>query len=404
MSDENKLLKNTTGLMLAEHLEKIAAAQIAQAEQGAAEITPAAFQKLVRAGVAKWLYPVGTILIISWTDKRNNTVYEVPHIVAHHGTAVLESGEEVPSCTLVWKYLPPYGVAFSESQALYYSESGEPADTYYFNIPTTWSKAVAGKYNFTLTQAVPAGGQIVGPRLIADTDPANWVVKTYASPTSTTPIEIVPVVAGEAGTSLGDLIPAGTEILNSIQRVGYGSNRWSHSAMRQWLNSAAGIGGWWTPQSNYDRPPEQLANVPGFLSGYGDDFLEILSPSKVTTALNTVSDSSIGQYEDTYDKVFLPSLEEVFANTQLAGVEGTAWELYKRLVGRTTPAPWYSPNFFDAYKMRGIENRTGSTQNVRLRSAGRGSAYYTWYMYSTGYISYNSAYNANRGLPALEIK
>ena len=404
MADDHKLLKNETGLIIAEHLEKIAAAEIAQAEQGAAEISYEAFQKLVRSGVAKWLYPVGTVLVIPWTDKTNNTVYQVPHIVAHHGTAMLASGEEVPSCTLVWKYLPPYGVQFSESQALYYSEQGEPADDYWFNIPTTWSKAVAGDYHFTLTQPVPAGGQIVGPRLIADTESANWTVKTYASPSSTTPIETVPVVAGQAGTSLGQLIPAGTETLNSIHRVGYGSNRYKDSAIRQWLNSAAGVGEWWTPQSNYDRPPEQLATKPGFLSGYADDFLAILSPSRVVTALNTVSDASIGQYEETYDKVFLPSLEEIFATTQLAGVEGEAWELYKRLVGRTTPAPWYSPNFFDAYKMRGIENPTGGTQYGRLRSANRGYADNTWYLGTTGYVFSYYAYGAHRGLPALEIK
>lgn len=404
MSEANKLFKNTTGLLIAESLDKIASAELANAVKNAAEIEPGEFQKLVRAGVAQWLFPVGTILVIKWTDKRNNNVYQVPHIVAHYGTATLEDGEEVPSCILVWKYLPPYGVQFSESQAMYYSESGEPADTYYFNIPTTWSKAAAGKYHFTLTQAIPAGGQIAGPRLIADTEPANWVVKTYASPTSTTPIETVPVVAGEEGTPLGDLVPAGSATLNSIHRVGYGSNRYAHAAIRQWLNSEAGIGAWWTPQSNYDRPPEQLATCPGFLSGYEEDFLAILSPSKVTTALNTVSDSGIGQYEDTYDKVFLPSLEEIFATTQLANVEGEVWELYKRLVGRSTPAPWYSPNIFDAYKMRGIENPTGGTQYVRLRSAFRGGAYSAWCMYSAGYLNGGSACSALRGLPALEIK
>ena len=403
MSEENKLFKNTTGLKIEEQLEKIASAQMAAAVQNAAELEPEQFQKLVRSGVAKWLYPVGTVLVIKWTDKRNNTAYQVPHIVAHHGYATLASGEVVPSCILVWKYLPPYGVQFSESQAMYYSESGEPADTYYFNIPTTWGQAVAGKYNFTLTQPIPAGGQIVGPRLIADTAPANWVVKTYASPTSTTPIETVPVVAGESGTPLGDLQPAGSLTLNSIHRVGYGSNRYSHSAIRQWLNSAAGIGAWWNPADNYDRPPEQLATCPGFLSGYEDDFLAILSPSKVTTALNTVSDSGIGTYEDTYDKVFLPSLEEIFCTPQLASTEGVAWELYKRLVGQTTPASTY-PTIYDAYKMRGIEAPTGGTQGVRLRSASRGYASHTWCMSSSGYVSNYYAYYAHRGLPALEIK
>ncbi len=403
MSEENKLFKNITGLLIEEQLEKIASAQIASAVQNAAELDPEQFQKLVRTGVAKWLYPVGTILVIKWTDKRNNTVYQVPHIVAHHGHSTLASGEVVPSCTLIWKYCTPYDIQFSNYQAMYYSEDGEPADTYYFNIPTTWGTAVAGKYNFTLTQPIPAGGQICGPQNMPDVAVSNWTVSTYASPTSTTPIETVPIVAGEAGTPLGDLQPAGSPTLNSIHRVAYGSNRYSHSAHRQWLNSAAGIGEWWTPQDNYDRPPAQLASAPGFLSGYDDDFLAILSPSKVTTALNTVSDTSIGQYEDTYDKVFLPSLEEIFCTPQLASTEGEAWELYKRLVGQTVPAG-YHPNVYDAYKNRAIDAPTGGTQFVRLRSAYRGNAGSAWCMASGGTVNSSTARNSYRSLPALEIK
>ena len=404
MSEDNKLFKNTTGLKIVESLDRIAAAELAQAVQNAADVEPEEFQKLVRAGIAEWLYPVGTVIVLKWTDKsNNNTVYQVPHIVAHYGHATLADGEVVPSCTLVWKYLPPYGVQFSHEQAMYYSENGEPADTYYFNIPTTWSQAVAGKYHFTLTQPVPAGGQIVGPRLLADNNPSTWTVSTYASPSSNTPIETVAVEAGEAGTSLGDLTPAGSGALNSIQRIGYGSNRYSHSAIRQWLNSDAAANAWWNPQDNYDRPPDQLATKPGFLSGYEDDFLAILSPSKVVTALNTVSDSGIGTYESTYDKVFLPSLQEIYCTPQLADTEGEAWEYYKRLIGQTTPAS-YHPSVYDAYKMRGIEAPTGGTQHVRLRSAGRGYASGTWHMNTGGYVYSNGAYNAHRALPALEIK
>lgn len=403
MSENNKLFKDTTGQQILQSIDKIAAAELAAAVQNAAEIEPEEFQKLVRAGIAQWLYPVGTIIVLKWTDKsNNNTQYQVPHIVAHYGHATLASGEVVPSCILVWKYLPPYGVQFSQFQAMYYSENGEPADTYYFNIPTTWSAAAAGKYHFTLTEPVPAGGQIVGPKLLADSA-SGWKVSTYASPSSTTPIETVDVIAGQDGTNLGDLTPAGSSPLNSIHRIGYGSNRYSQSAIRQWLNSDAAAGLWWNPQNNYDRPPDQLASKPGFLSGYEDDFLAILSPSKVVTALNTVSDSGIGTYESTYDKVFLPSLEEIFCTPQLANTEGEAWELYKRLVGQTTPAG-YHPSVYDAYKMRGIEAPTGGTQYVRLRSANRGGAHNTWNMGTGGNGCSYYAYDALRGLPALEIK
>ena len=95
------------------------------------------------------------------------------------------------------------------------------------------------------------------------------------------------VTAGSAGTSLGTFTPAGDGSLNSLHRLSYGYNRWSQSAMRQWLNSDKSAGQWWTSQNKFDRVPEQHATKAGFMSGFEKEFLDCIQPIKVVTALNT---------------------------------------------------------------------------------------------------------------------
>jgi hypothetical protein len=143
-----------------------------------------------------------------------------------------------------------------------------------------------------------------------------------------------------------------------------------------------------------------LLTKQGFLSGFDDDFLAALTAVKVTTALNTVSDAAIGTTEDTYDKIFLPSLQQEYITLQLADVEGESWEYWKRASGLTSPAPW-STNL-SQYITHGIDNKI-LAQIVRLRSAYRGNSSNAWNVYSSGYVTnYNSIY-ANRCAPACVI-
>ena len=44
-----------------------------------------------------------------------------------------------------------YALQFDSDEAMYFCEEGLSAGTYHFSIPTTWSKAAAGSYQFTLT-------------------------------------------------------------------------------------------------------------------------------------------------------------------------------------------------------------------------------------------------------------
>lgn len=363
---------------------------------------------VVRAGQASKVFQVGDQIIVPWTDIATGQKYDVPLDIVAFGTSALQDGEELPSMTVQWHYATPFGVQFNQYQAFFYATEGLAAGTYYIEIGTTWGDkgyCVAGKkYQFTLTKPVPAGGQLAGFRGAPDQAPSTWKVYSYNSKTAVDAIETVSVTEGSSGTSLGVLKFGGDGKLNCLQRTAYGYNRWSQSAMRQWLNSDKGVGEWWTPQNDYDRCPDQLTAKAGFLTGFDADFLEVLRPTKVVTALNTITDAtssnSVDPLETTYDKIYLPALEQMSIEPQLAG-EGTTWDYWKRASSMTTKMKQYQT--YPQIRTFAIENHT-SPQYVRLRSANRGYSCDPWYVSSSGYVYGGSTANwALRCAPACDF-
>ena len=364
--------------------------------------TMAEIRKIVQNGHAQDVFNIGDQIVVPWTDITTGKTYNAVLNIVHFGNVTLKDGSEVPGMYVQWHYATPFGVSFDNYEAFYYAEQELPAGTYYITVGATWGDNCVkdATYHFTLTKPVPAGGQLSGFRGMPDQAAANWKVYSYESATAKDPIETVSVTAGAQGTSLGTLLPAGDGTLNSLHRTAYGYNRWSQSAIRQWLNSEAGIGEWWTPQNNFDRQPDQLASKAGFLSGFDEEFLSCIQPIKVTTALNTVTDAGDGDTEDTYDKVFLPSIEQMYIKPQLAGVEGEYFEYWKHASELTAPMEYYQT--YPQVRTYAIENHA-SAQYVRLRSAYRGYANNTWYIHSSGYVNYHYAVYAGRCAPACVI-
>ena len=182
--------------------------------------------------------------------------------------------------------------------------------------------------------------------------------------------------------------------VNAPQRVVYGYNRWSQSALRQRLNSIAAAGAWWTPQNEWDRPPAQAATLAGFLAGYAEDVRRHFKPIKVVTVANNAD----GNSEDiTYDRVFLASLEQMYCVPQFAAKEGEYWEYYKRLLGRTTPAPT-SQTY--ARLIKYALNAPTSAQSCFRRSATR---YGAWVVSTSGYVGATTSYSAIRCAPSVFI-
>lgn len=348
-------------------------------------------------------YGIGDQFVDTWTDKSNNTDYTYPLQLNHIGDVELHDGEILSNrpC-LQAHYAHPFGVQFSHQRAFLRCPSGLAAGTYYVTIESAWGSNVgAGDVVcFTTTVAVPEGGRVAGMYGAPDQAKSNWRIYTFSADGKTILETITPTFTA-SGTSLGTIkASVRNGDLNSMQETAYGWNRWSTSALRQYLNSAAGVGAWWTAQDDWDIRPDELTTKAGFLSGWPEDLVNALKEVKVVTYPNTVYDDTGGNTPDiTYDKVFLPSLEQMFINPQKAG-EGEYHEYWKRRSGRSTVMAQGST--YPQIITYAVENHA-SAQNVRLRSAGRGSANNTWLVYSSGLVSGNYASSSHRFSPLVVL-
>ena len=355
---------------------------------------------LSRNGYAQKIFNYGDQFVEKWTDTAASTEYEYPWRVNHFENVELENGEVVPGMFLQAHYAHPFGVQFSQNRAFLRCPNGLQAGTYNITLGATWGSKDAKKdttWQFTLTQDVPSGGCLNGFYQMPDVAASTWKVTSYAAD-RITKIETVPVSSGSEGTALGTMqMNTRNGDLNSMQETGYGWNRWKTSALRQYLNSDQPKGKWWTPQDDWDVAPDQLATKDGFLCGLPENMLRAIKTVKVVTYTNTVQDG--GETDITYDKVFIPSLEQMYYNPQIAG-EGNAHEYWKRRSGSKTKLPQYQA--LPRMITYAVENHT-SPQVVRLRSASRGNAYGAWYVISSGYAGYTGAAAAYRFAPLVVI-
>ena len=364
---------------------------------------------LVRAGHGKAVYGIGDKFIDTWTDKAssNKEYNDYTWRVDHHGSVELENGDVVPGMYLATQYTHPIAVTFCQYQAFYYAEEELAAGTYYVTLGYTWGSKDCVKgasFCFTLTKPVPKGGKLAGFRRIADDPCSSWDVRSY-DVDSKTVIETVKVEKGATGSCLINAWGPyydGTSNINGLQRTAYGYGRWSQSAIRQYLNSDAEKGKWWTPQNKFDLAPDNLDTTAGYLSGLPADLLAAIKPVKVVTYTNTCETADKAQEKDiTYDRVFLPSLEEMYAKPQApAGGEGVPHDYWRIISGSSQPVAQYGT--YPRYKQFALTSKT-SAQSVRLRSAGRGYACYAWIVYASGNVNGNDAGWANACAPLVVI-
>ena len=343
---------------------------IARAQTGVVEeMDYNGIKAVVAAGNAPAVFPTGTQLVNTYTDK-DGKAYDCPwDVVQPDDTAEGESGTTAPAMVLQMHYSTLYDLQFSAYQAFYVvPDGGLVAGTYNVNMGLDWGANVKNGtvYQFTLTKAAPAGARLTGFYNAPDVAPANWKVYVYKDQQKSELLETCSVTAGSAGTNLGTFLAKPNGNLNGLHPVGYGDNRWHKSAYRQYLNSDAAAGGWWTPQDEWDMKPDQADTVPGFLAGFSDDFKAALTRVKVVTYGNNVTDD--GSAVVTYDKIFLPSLQEIYCSPQVSG-EGTYWPYWKERTGAKTPqALWQT---YPLRITRDLAQRTVG-RLVRLRSAHRG--------------------------------
>lgn len=375
---------------------------IARAQTGVVEeMDYNGIKAVVAAGNAPAVFPIGTQLVNTYTSK-DGKAYDCPwDVVQPDGIAEGETGTTAPAMVLQMHYASLEDIQFSAYQAFYVvQESGLAAGTYNVKMGLDWGSNVKNgtTYQFTLTKNAPAGARLTGFYNAPDTAPANWKVYVYKDQNKSELLETCNVSAGSAGMNLGTFLAKPNGNLNGLHPVGYGDNRWWKSAYRQYLNSDKPAKEWWTPQDEWDMKPDQADTVPGFLAGFSDDFKLALTRVKVVTYGNIVTDD--GSAVVTYDKIFLPSLQEIYCSPQVSG-EGTGyWPYWKERTGAKTPqALWQT---YPLRIARDLAQRTVG-RLVRLRSATRGSGSIVFSVDSSGYVGNLGAVSAHRCVPACEM-
>lgn len=375
---------------------------IARAQTGVVEeMDYNGIKAVVAAGNAPAVFPVGTQLVNTYTGK-DGKVYDCPwDVVKTDDIAEGETGTTAPAMVLQMHYASLEDIQFSAYQAFFVvPEAGLVAGAYNVKMGLDWGSNVktGTVYQFTLTKNAPAGARLTGFYNAPDVAPANWKVYVYKDRMKSELLETCNVTAGDAGTNLGTFLAKPNGNLNGLHPVGYGDNRWWKSAYRQYLNSDAPAKEWWAPQDEWDMKPDQADTVPGFLAGFSDDFKAALTRVKVVTYGNTVTDD--GSAVVTYDKIFLPSLQEIYCLPQVSG-EGTGyWPYWKERTGAKTPqALWQT---YPLRITRDLAQRTVG-RHVRLRSAARGGGGNAFDVTSSGYVNGWGAVNAIRCAPACEM-
>ena len=355
--------------------------------------------KAVQTGLAADMFSIGDEFTNTWTDTVSGKSYDNPLRVNHFGDAELEEGTIIHGMWLQTHYAQLKGVQFSQKRAFLACPDGLTAGTYYFTIESKWGNNVAAGdvVCFTTTIDVPAGGRVSGCYGAPDQAKENWRIYTHSADGKTV-LETVTPTFEASGTNLGtQKYSSRNGNLNSAQEMTYGWNRWKTSALRQYLNSNKPKGDWWTAQDEWDIAPDQLSQIDGYLCGMDPELLAVIQPIRTVTYANTVNDG--GAEDITYDRVIIPSLEQMYINPQITG-EGEPHEYYRGLNG--TDAKYQQYQTYEELKHYAIENHA-SAQYVRLRSATRGSAYAAWYVGSSGRVSGNSASGAYRFAPIVLI-
>lgn len=376
--------------------------QIATVQTGTVDVSSwTKIRNLRKSGLAEKVLTVGDIIDDTWTDVAAPKEYPYQWHVADFQPIELQNGDTEASMLVQAHWAHPFGVQFSHQRAFLACPDGLPVGSYYFTIESAWGNNVkAGDIVcFKTTKVVPAGGRVSGCYGAPDQAKANWRIYTHSADGKTQIETITPTFTKtDSATNLGTQHLNKREgNLNSTQEMAYGWNRWKTSALRQYLNSEAAKGAWWTAQDEWDVAPDQLKDKAGFLSGCSADFLSALQIVKVTTFANTVNDG--GGEDTTYDRVFIPSMEQMYCAPQIKG-EGTYLEYWKQRSGATAPlAQWGTyPNIITY----AVENHT-SPQYTRLRSAYRGNANGTWSVYSSGNVATYYASGAYRFAPLVVI-
>lgn len=262
----------------------------------------------------------------------------------------------------------PDNMQFELPQALMYCEDGLAAGSYTFK----WNSV---QCYFTLTQAIPAGGQLRA---------TDSEYQTYASQSATAQIESGTVSTDviDGATNLGQ---TGTGNLNHHDRVNYGSNNFGESGILQWLNSNSPANTPMPRLTKFSRP--YVPTKAGFKAGLDADFLACIQDTIWECNANDKYEcpaflGGVAQKGTPYTvtaKFALASEIEAFG--EYGGVQdgSTVWDLYVgaeatdriKYYNNTAQRWWLrSPFWNNAFYARDVSTSGAGGSNLTNRSVG----------------------------------
>lgn len=258
-------------------------------------------------------------------------------------------------------------MVFEPTQALMWCENGLAAGSYTF----TWKDT---QCYFTLTTAIPAGGQLRA---------TDSQFATFASQDATVALERGTVGTDKIAGAI-DLGHEGQGLLNHRDRVSQGSNNFAESALFWWLNSDAAANTLRVPVTKFSRPHSYTQ--PGFMNSLDADFVNCLDEVDWLCSTNNVYEcpESLGGYtkgtRQTYTvkaKFGLASEMEIFGSYSGNADGSKVFDLYN------------DESTTDRIKYRGT-----SAQNWWFRSPLWSSVYSERYTRSSGSAGhYNAVYS-----------
>ena len=215
------------------------------------------------------------------------------------------------------------GFEFDAPEAICVCPNGLPAGTY----------SVYGRYTFTLTKDVPAGGVIAF-------DESNYQpisVSVFATVADLEALETVNFTSDSSGTGLDTVLDASD--INYQSRALYGNGNYYQSALYRWLTAAVETN-WWSPTHKFDRPPSYV-NRKAFKFGFDSQFIDILAATNRVCATNSVYETGKGpmnvdfatnsSYETGGNIFFLPSFTELTGQQNNNVSEGTVFQAFEGL-------------------------------------------------------------------------
>ena len=189
---------------------------------------------------------------------------------------------------------------------------------------------------------------------------------------------------------------------SDANRKKYGNNRYIHANLRQWLNSSAAAGKWYTAQHSADVAPSKANSAnyngydtaAGFLNGWTQQERDALLTTSLTVGKATVDG---GGTETFTDKIFNLSCTEV-------GLTGDAVSGSKLAIfsDNNSRIAYPSQDCVQNSDYTGISTTAG--WYYWLRDAYAAISYYSRFVNADGSLSYNIAFGGNIGVrPACNL-